>query len=112
MSGGLAYDFAPPTSTTDAMQKHRFLVRVTFAQDAFGVPFVDGDTFLDAVEEPLFEAFQGSVTPAIRDGEGHLYCDLEGESVEEAVHRVTQTLMSIPLAPNPNVNPVRSLAFA
>ena len=94
------------------MPKHRFLVRVTFAEDAFGVPVIDEDGFLDAVEEPLFESFGGSVTPAVRDGQGQLYCDLDDESLESAVHRVTRALMSISLASSPDVNPVRSLAYA
>lgn len=102
------------TKPMNAMTMQRFMIRVAFADDASGQPILDGETFLDTVEDPLFEEFEGMVTPAVRDGYGELYCDVEAETREEAVSRVVRTLYSISFLPpsKPEAYPFRELATA
>ena len=45
----------------------------------------DGTAFLDAVEGPVFEAFEGDVTPGVSVGRPLLSCAVEAPSFEEAV---------------------------
>lgn len=54
---------------------------------------VDGQEFLNSVEETLFEAFKGDVTPAILGGMPVLYCTVDGASIGDAVDRVMNTIM-------------------
>ena len=49
---------------------------------------LSGDEFLDAVEDALFEAFGGDVTPAVAGGVPVLYCTVEAESPGEAFDKV------------------------
>ena len=60
---------------------------VVLATDAAPEDF-DGDAFLDATEGPLFEAFEGDVTPAVSVGRPLFSCAVAGPSFTEAVYRV------------------------
>ena len=60
---------------------------------------IDTNEFLDAVEDTLFEEFQGDVTPGISAGAPILYCSLEPDSIEFAIDRVTKTVLRLGLHP-------------
>lgn len=58
------------------------------------------DEFLDRVEDKLFEAFEGDVTPAMIGGVPTLYCTLEAKSLGEAFDRVSSTILKMGLHPS------------
>ena len=67
------------------------------AQD--GRAALHADDLLDQVEQPLFEAFEGDVTPGMRGGVPVLYCSLDAESIESAIDRVAKTVIDLGLHP-------------
>lgn len=71
---------------------------VFFDEDNYS-PTLEPDQFLDHVEEPLFDAFQGDVTPAFLGGIPVLYCSLESKSLGEAVARVIDTIQKMGIHP-------------
>ena len=81
--------------TPASMAVHHFFLRLTFKQDALGAPVIGADEFLDAVEGPLFDAFQGDVSPSFRGGQAYLECDVEAETVDAAVRRVAREVLDV-----------------
>ena len=55
----------------------------------------DATAFLDLVEQPLFEAFEGDVTPAVSNGVPCLACTVEAETMEAAVNRVAPLIADL-----------------
>lgn len=58
------------------------------------------DEFLDHVEDALFEAFEGDVTPAMVGGVPVLYCSLMGNSRGDVLDRVTNKIEAMGLHPS------------
>lgn len=79
------------------MPQQHFWIRLTFAEDPLGSPVIGADEFLSAVEGPLFERYQGDVTPSFREGVGVLECEVEAPDVDAAVREVARTVLDIPL---------------
>ena len=55
----------------------------------------DATAFLDLVEHPLFEAFEGDVMPAVSNGVPCLACTVEAETMEAAVNRVVPLIAAL-----------------
>lgn len=55
----------------------------------------EASAFLDAVEAPLFEAFEGDVTPCVSNGVPMLACTVEAETVGAALDAVAQVAASL-----------------
>ena len=62
-------------------------------------PDFDGAALLDAVEDPLFEAFGGDVSPAVLVGRPYLVCAVEAETMEAALGRVVREALALGLSP-------------
>lgn len=60
---------------------------------------LQADEFLDNVEEALFDAFHGDVTPAMLGGVPVLYCTVEGSSHGEAFDKVADKILELGLHP-------------
>lgn len=60
---------------------------------------LQADEFLDHVEDALFEAFEGSVTPAMMGGVPMLYCTIEAASAGEAFDKVSAKVLDMGLHP-------------
>ena len=56
--------------------------------------------FLAKLEEPLFEAFQGDVTPAVMAGRPYVSATLEADSLEAAIRRVIEILKAEGMEPD------------
>lgn len=85
------------TCSSHPMAQQHFLIRLTFERDALGFPVITADEFLDAVEETLFDVYEGDVTPSFRDGFGYLECDIEAPDLDTAAHRVAADIFGLPL---------------
>ncbi|MEM1125622.1 MAG: hypothetical protein AAGI71_03145 [Bacteroidota bacterium] len=59
-----------------------------FVGRAPSTPHTSADAFADLVEGPLFEAFQGDVTPGARGGRLLISCHLEAGTLGEAIDSV------------------------
>ncbi len=59
----------------------------------------DASTFLDAVEGPVFEAFEGDVTPSTIAGVPTFGCILEGVSLDAAAAPVLALARELGYAP-------------
>lgn len=57
------------------------------------------DEFLDSVEDALFEAFEGDVTPGMLGGVPVLFCTMEADSPGEALDKVTSKIIEMGLHP-------------
>ena len=60
---------------------------------------LDGAGFVESVEGPLFDAFQGDVTPGIQGGVAVLYCAIEGASLGQAIDKVVGAVRALGLHP-------------
>ncbi|HET6567845.1 MAG TPA: hypothetical protein VFG50_07765, partial [Rhodothermales bacterium] len=54
---------------------------------------------LDRVEDALFEAFEGDVTPGMVGGVPVLYCTMEADSPGEALDKVASKILEMGLHP-------------
>jgi hypothetical protein len=57
------------------------------------------DEFLELVEEPLFEEFEGDVTPGMNGGVPVLYCTMVADSIESALDQVSEAVVRLGLHP-------------
>lgn len=60
----------------------------------------EADEFLDCVEEKLFEAFEGDVTPGFQGGIPVLYCTMEAKDQGEALGMVTNAIWEMGIHPS------------
>ncbi|WP_420454209.1 hypothetical protein [Rubrivirga sp.] len=97
-----------PTHLT-VMAAYHFWIRLTFGTDNLGASAIGADEFLDAIETPLFEAFQGDVSPSFRDGHGMLECDLEAPDFDSALRSVVEVVMDAKV--ETHALPLRELVF-
>ena len=82
------------------MKMHDFVIKMSFQSGETDAPYVvDGEAFLDMVEDPLFEAFQGGVTPSVSETCAYLYCHVESDSLMNAVVRVARVMKGMGLGP-------------
>lgn len=78
------------------MTKFNFELFLIAAEDPSAF---QADEFLDQVEEALFDAFEGDVTPAMLGGVPVLFCTMEAETPGEALDKVTSKIMTMGLHP-------------
>lgn len=92
------------------MASHSFMIRLSFREDNLGAPVIGADEFLNAVEGPLFDVFEGDVTPSFRGGQGYLECHIEASDHDAAVQRVAARLLALDIGARSL--PLRSLVVA
>lgn len=69
-------------------------IRLTVVRDDSGALVASADEILDKIEDPLFEAFGGDVTPSVCGGQVYLRCyHVRARSAEGAVARVLRTIL-------------------
>ena len=75
------------------MRTFDFTLRLDFEQH--GKPFPIGEEFLDQVEEPLYDAFDGRITVAVSESTATLHCHIPADSIVIAVAQVVGALASL-----------------
>lgn len=70
-----------------------------FMPERSGESELQADEFLDSVEDSLFEAFDGDVTPGMMGGVPVLYCTREGQSLGEVLDEITASIVKMGLHP-------------
>jgi hypothetical protein len=91
------------------MRTYDFILNINFEQ-ADGTPLVlDGEAFLDLVEDHLFKAFRGAVTPSVSGSEARIHCHVSAANVEAAVTQVATVLSLLGLGPGTLEMPVEEL---
>ncbi len=75
------------------MRTFDFTLRLDFEHD--GKSFVIGEAFLDHVEGPLYDAFDGRITVSVSESTATLHCHIPANSIAIAVAQVVGALASL-----------------
>lgn len=79
-----------------AMNRYDFDIYLQSPEDP---ALFHADEFLELVEEPLFEEFEGDVTPGMNGGVPVLYCTMVADSIESALDQVSEAVVRLGLHP-------------